>query len=55
MLLLFARIRPSISASPLLRAMSMMLSISREPRPWPLKSSATARLNSQLVWSGLVM
>ena len=29
--------------------------ISRVPRPWPLKSSATARLNSQLVWSGLVM
>ena len=32
----------------------MMLSISREPRPLPLKSSATTSENSQLDWSRLV-
>ena len=52
---LLASTRPSISVSPLSRASSMMLSISREPRPLPLKSSATTSENSQLDLSGLVM
>jgi hypothetical protein len=47
---LLARIRPSISARPLARAASMMDSISREPRPWPLKSSDTT--SETRSWSG---
>mmetsp|Transcript_59259 Transcript_59259/g.139833 ORF Transcript_59259/g.139833 Transcript_59259/m.139833 type:complete len:214 (-) Transcript_59259:1185-1826(-) len=55
MSVLFVSTRPSMSLRPFSRAASVMPSISREPRPLPPKSSATSRLNSQLVWSGLVM
>jgi acyl-CoA synthetase (NDP forming) len=55
MLGLLASTRPSISVRPFSRAKSMIDSISREPRPRPLNSSATTSENSQVARSGLVM